>query len=34
LHALARDWNPAVRSDDSLRLPQFGQMKIGMRGQG
>jgi hypothetical protein len=34
LHAFARDWKPAVRSEDSLRLPQFGQMKIGMRDQG
>jgi hypothetical protein len=30
LQARARFWNPAVRSVETLRSPQFGQMKIGM----
>jgi hypothetical protein len=30
LQARARFWKPAVRSVDTLRSPQFGQMKIGM----
>jgi len=34
LQPLARLWKPAVRSDDSLRFPQLGQMKMGMRDQG
>jgi hypothetical protein len=34
LQLLARLWKPAVRSEDSLRFPQFGQMKIGMESQG